>query len=400
MNNEFLSDIFYYFLATVSLVPLFKRFGLGPIAGYLCAGLILGPNCLSLLKNSGQVETISEIGVILLMFVIGLEMSLSRLAHLKGFILRYGAVQFFASTLVLTYATHFFTKSWTSSILIAMALSLSSTAFCLHYLRDSGKLTKSYGQISFSTLLFQDMIVIPIVALIPFFNYQTRMDFSFDVVLKGISFFALILFGKYLLPKMVSVIHRHGSREIFISLNLLIITGCALSADSLGLSKALGAFLAGLFLSESALKQEIQNFTIPLKSMLMGVFFMAFGLKLDLSIFNDQALTIIGGTIGFMAIKYLLVHLMVRTQYKTKTALNSALILCSGGEFGLLLLDTSLNNLLLSPELYQITSSSIILSIFLAPVLTKVLDIFDVPEEEAEIHQLHADKEISLKKVA
>lgn len=381
MSTDFLTDIFFYFLATVSFIPIFKKIGLGPITGYLCAGLVLGPNVLSVLENNGEIETISEIGVILLMFIIGLELSLSRLEYLKNFIVKYGLGQFVLTTTALTLISNTLIQNWTSSLLISMSLTLSSTAFSLSYLRESKMLTKSYGQLSFSILLFQDIIVIPIMALIPLLTLQSSVNISTESVAKGVLFIGLIFSGKYILPQLVSRIHRFENKELFISMNLLIISGCALLASSLGLSKALGAFLAGLFLSESALKSEIQNLTLPLKTMLLGVFFMTFGLKLDLSIFDTHAIPIILSTFLFMSVKFLINFGIVRTGHQTQSANITGIILCSGGEFGLLTLAIAHENALINDFVYQFVSSITILSIFLAPLLTKLLDKFVVSEE-------------------
>jgi Kef-type K+ transport system membrane component KefB len=400
LSTDFLTDIFFYFLATVSFIPLFKKIGFGPITGYLCAGLVLGPNVLAILENSGEVETISEIGVILLMFIIGLELSFSRLFYLKNFIFKYGVGQFALTTTVLTLLSNLVLKSWPASLIVAFSLTLSSTAFSLKYLRDSKMLTKSYGQISFSILLFQDIIVIPIMALIPLMTLQSEMNFSFENIFKGLLFCGLIVSGKKVLPQMVSKVHKLENKELFISINLLIISGCALLANSLGLSKALGAFLAGLFLSESALKNEIQNLTLPLKSMLLGVFFMAFGLKIDLSIFNTHSVPIVLSTFLFMSVKFLIIFAMIKRKHQTLSANITGIVLCSGGEFGLLTLAIAHQNFVITDFVYQFVSSITILSIFFAPILSKVLDKIVLPDETATVDKSEDQADFPIKKVA
>ncbi len=381
-EESILLDIFYYLGATVILVPLFKALGLGAILGYICSGLILGPAGIGLLDHSEDIKQISDFGIIMLLFVIGLELSPSRLSKLKGIIFKEGIPQFFVTTALISYILTFFGVDTTMAIVAGSSLSLSSTAFALYYLKESDQLTKSYGQSSFSILLFQDLIIIPILTVLPFFAESSQITSGFDY--RGLFIniqitLAALLFGMFALIPAISWIYKSQSREIFISCCLMMIIGSALLMEFVGLSKALGSFMAGIFLTNSKLRHDISTFSVPLKSMLMGVFFMAFGLSIDTDYFKNNVYTVVMLTLLFTSVKFLI--LMVIGRVKTgrwSTGMKMGILLGQGGEFGLLIISTAVSHSIIATEFSNLLISSITLSLFLSPLFTKIVDYLNV----------------------
>ncbi|MBT7610716.1 MAG: hypothetical protein HN576_13230 [Bacteriovoracaceae bacterium] len=359
-------------------MPFFKACGLGSVLGYLVAGMMLGPHCLGLLSHAENIQEISQIGIIMLLFVIGLELTPKRISYLKTVILGAGLSQFIITTVTITGLLFFLGLKLPASLFVGTGLTLSSTAFALTYLRESDQLTKSYGQSSFGILLFQDIIIIPILTIIPFF---TPIPETGSLNLKlAVTNFALLagvlIFARFALKPLLLKIYESQSKEIFIGSCLMIITGTSLLMHEIGLSKALGALIAGVFLSNSGLRSDIQSFSVPLKAMMMGVFFMGFGLTFDVSFFmsNFNIVTLL--TLSFMAVKFAIllgVGKYIHGEWKSGTKLG--LILCQGGEFGLLVAALLFENSLIAEIENKYLVSSITLSIFIAPILTKIISL-------------------------
>jgi monovalent cation:proton antiporter-2 (CPA2) family protein len=407
-----LLDIFYYFLATTVCVPLFKMLKLGSVIGYLVAGLFLGPSGMSLLHHASNIEEISQIGIIILLFVIGLELSPARLKHMQKSIWGVGTVQFFGTTAIFWGLISLFDISVAGSFLIACALSLSSTAFSLTYLKDSNQITKSYGQSSFGILIFQDLIIIPLLTVVPLLTIDTVSadQLSSIAILKNFLIVtASIVFGKFALPPLFSLAFRSQSKEIFIGTSLMLVIGAALLMEHVGLSKALGAFVAGILLSDSKFRTEIQSFSITLKSMLMGVFFMGIGLGFDLAFFIKNITNVILITTLFMSVKFLVLTVIGKLTHKSwSSGIKMGGILCQGGEFGLLLLTVTASSSIFTSEVAGFVTSSITLSIFLAPFIVRAIEFADsftteqttIPDNVIALTEVISDNKDDIKKAA
>lgn len=383
-EESILLDIFYYLGATVALVPLFKSLGLGGILGYLVSGILLGPAFFGLLHHSNHIQQVSDFGIIMLLFVIGLELSPARLSKLKGVIFKDGMSQFCATSTILASGMYLYGMEVLPSIVIACSLSLSSTAFALYYLKETDQLTKSYGQSSFSILLFQDLIIIPLLTILPFFAQNTNAVSGFDYTGLAINILitvSALVVGKVALIPAIAWLFRSQSKEIFISSCLMLIIGASLLMDQVGLSKALGSFLAGIFLTNSEFRSEISSFTVPLKSMLMGVFFMAFGLSIDVAYFREHIVAIIAVTVAFTLCKG--VVLIAIGKIKTgswSTGLKMGLLLGQGGEFGILIITSALSYSIITTEHNSFFISCVTLSIFMSPFFSKIVDLMNKKE--------------------
>ncbi|EQC52442.1 cation:proton antiporter [Bacteriovorax sp. DB6_IX] len=377
-QESILLDIFYYLVATVALVPICKTLGLGNIFGYLMTGILLGPACFGLLSKSHHIEQISDFGIIMLLFVIGLELSPSRLKKLRGIIFKEGMAQFIVTSGILCFFMTWYGYSLLTSVVVSSSLSLSSTAFALYYLKESDQLTKSYGHSSFSILLFQDLIIIPILTILPFFAESSQIVGQFDyrgLFLNIIMIMGALIFGKFALIPAISWMYQSQSKEIFISSCLLLIVGASLLMDHIGLSKALGSFMAGIFLTNSKFRTEISSFSVPLKSMLMGVFFMAFGLSIDMDYFRENITHVILVTTVFTLTKTVVLTIIGRVKSgRWSMGFKMGLLLGQGGEFGLLIIATATELFILNENESNLFISAVTLSIFMSPFFSKIVD--------------------------
>ena len=409
MKESLLVDLFYFFAATALFVPIFKSLGLGSTLGYLISGCILGPSALGLLQQSHSIEQISEIGIILLLFIIGLELSPARLKALRKSIFTDGTLQFIFTILITGGVAFYFTKSVSISFLVGVTLALSSTAITLYYLKDSQQLTKSFGQTSFSILLFQDLVIIPILTVIPFINSTKGFDqifTSYFIFEKIIIISCIILFARYVLLRALTWVSKSQGIEIFVATCLLAILGTSLAIEALGLSKALGAFMIGIFLSDSLIKSEIHKVTIPIKSMLMGVFFIGVGLSLDLNYISSNIVKVVSVTALFMSAKFIVLFALGYYRHRNwKTASILGLLLCQGGEFGLLVLTTSKDSGLFTSNLVELISTCIILSLFISPFLAKLSTLLINKSSESlpiglTLVSQNEEEEIRIEKIA
>lgn len=378
-NNLFLLDLFYYFSVTSIAIPFFKLLGLGSTLGYLISGILLGPYGLGLHKSLDNIENISNFGIIMLMFAIGLELSPTRLKQLKKNILFEGGVQFLLTSLIFLPIIYNFVDNWTLSIFISSSLALSSTALTLSWLKEGNKLTTSYGQSSVGILIFQDLLIIPILTLVPLFSEQGSVaEFQFSDIASRVLIIGSVFFVfRYIVVMFLDKIYKTQAKEVFVGSCLMLITGASLIFDYVGLSKAIGALVAGIFLSGSKLKSDIQNFSIPIKSMAMGIFFFGFGLSFDLSFIKENLISVSMLTLSLMVIKsfvLLLVGLLSHRRWRSSAFL--ALLLCQGGEFGLLVIAALVESFTFSMKIEQYLMSCIALSIFVSPFLSMVIPMF------------------------
>ena len=399
-TSEFLLDFIIFFAVTILFVPVFKRLKLGNIFGYLVAGIVVGPYGFGFIEGESNIYNLAEIGLIFLLFVIGQELSPRRLSALKSKIIIDGGLQFIMTILVTIIPLFWLTNNWVASFVISMAISLSSTAFVLSYLKDSKQLTLSYGQMAFSILLFQDMIIVPILTLLPFLGNQDTLNqlspysFLISISILLVSF----LFLKFCLKPLMSFVQKE-STEVFTAFCLLVIIGMAYIMESAGLSKALGAFIAGIYLSESEFKKDIETVVLPFKGMLMGVFFLTFGLRFNLDFFFSHMSTVIALCCAVLATKALVFYsLGYWRMVNSSRSKKLALLMCQGGEFGFVVLAMSFNYSIISQTQMDYLICALILSLFVAPVLTKFSEtLFNLEEVHMEDHLYGVNSEEPVK---
>ena len=347
-----MESVVYFLLAAAFAVPLFKKLGLGAILGYLTAGIFIGPQVFGLIADPEKVLHFSEIGVILLLFVIGLELEPSKLWAMRGQIVWLGGGQVLATAglvyLVLAYLLGMETKA---SVVIALALSLSSTAFAIQLMADKGILGNEDGRRGFSILLFQDLAVVPILFVIQALTPANPDTASGAWWLAPLAILGLVVFARYLINPVLNFMARYGGHEIMTVVALLIVMGSAVLMSAANLSMGLGAFLAGMMLANSSFRHQLEADVAPFKGLSLGLFFISIGMTLNLGLLSSNPETVILGTAGLMAIKTMVVIcLIVLAKVPLNRAVFLGLILCQGGEFGFVIMAQALAQKLVDPN--------------------------------------------------
>ncbi|MCY0150279.1 monovalent cation:proton antiporter-2 (CPA2) family protein [Hoeflea sp. G2-23] len=318
--------------------PLFKKLGLGTVLGYLAAGIVIGP-LLRIITDGEEILHFAELGVVLLLFVIGLELKPSRLWQLRRDIFGLGLVQVLFSALLLAAAAVALAgQAWAAAVIIGFGLALSSTAFGIQILDERGDLNTRYGQQSFSILLFQDLAIVPILALVPLLAHAPDNgggSIISDIAITVGAIVALLVAGRYLLNPLFQLIAGTGAKEAMIAAALFVVLGAAMLMQFAGLSMAMGAFVAGVMLAESSYRHELEADIEPFRGILLGLFFMAVGLSVDLAVIGDNIVLLVIAVPVLMIIKGLVIYSACRAFGSShNTSIQIACLLPQGGEFG------------------------------------------------------------------
>ncbi|MBB3592335.1 CPA2 family monovalent cation:H+ antiporter-2 [Rhizobium sp. BK529] len=323
----------------VVAAPIFKKLGLGTVLGYLAAGIVIGP-VFHGITDGEQILDVAELGVVFLLFIIGLELKPSRLWQMRRDIFGLGTAQVMVTGLALTgLAWASGVLGWRGSIVAGSGLALSSTAFAMQILEGDGDVNTRYGQRSFSMLLFQDLAIVPLLAVVTILDGNKGsgnplVDFGVSVAAVA----GMIVMGRYLLTPLFQVIARTGAREAMIAAALFVVLGSASLMQLAGLSMAMGAFLSGVMLAESSYRHELEADIEPFRGVLLAIFFIAVGLSLQLDVLIDNALFIIVAVPIIMAVKALIIYALCRlTRSSHDDAVRIAFLLPQGGEFGFVL---------------------------------------------------------------
>tara|TARA_R110002050_G_scaffold269917_2_gene412550 strand:- start:90052 stop:91788 length:1737 start_codon:yes stop_codon:yes gene_type:complete len=379
-GNEasYLVEILALLLATVIVVPFFHAIRLGALLGYLAAGVVLGPWGLGVITEVDKIRHLGEFGVIFLLFVLGIELKPDKLWHMRKMVLGLGAGQLFLTALVLYGVAIGFGISGKSAIIIGFGLALSSTAFCLKLLAERGGISTLMGRMSFSVLLFQDLAVVPLLALVSYLadGGEGAALSEFSLLHGAAAIIGLLLLGRYLLNPILGRIVASQDPEVFIAVAVLLVLGVAWLMESVGLSMALGAFLAGLMLAESHYRHQIEADILPFRGILLGLFFMTVGMGVDFGLLWQQLGLIIALTIGLMVIKGTVVYILARTSgARHDVALQSGALLSQSGEFGFVLFGVAGTLGLLELQLSQMLTLIIALTMVLTPFVVKGANI-------------------------
>jgi monovalent cation:proton antiporter-2 (CPA2) family protein len=374
MDLAYLTDIIIMLTAAVIAVPLARVAGLGTVPGFLIAGMVVGPSILSLIDNSAEIGHLAELGVVLLLFVIGIELKPARLWLMRRAVFGLGTLQVVVSGILITAAVHLvFDVSLRAAILIGPALALSSTAFVLQLLTEQRMLTSGYGRSSIAVLLFQDLAVIPLLALA---SLLTVSDLSIEAdiglaLVESLAIVALIIVGgRYLLQPILQRLASYGSPEIFTASAVLLVLGVAVVMAKVGLSMAMGAFVAGLLIADSEFRHQVMAEIQPFRGLLLGLFFMSIGMSLELGQVIDRPLVSLGLVALLMLLKAAVLWPLARLfGHNTRTALAIALLLTQSGEFALVLFAVAFDAALLDEALYQQLLVAVVLSMLATPPL-------------------------------
>ena len=376
--------------AAVVAAPIFKRIGLGTVLGYLAAGIIVGP-VLGLIGRGEDILHVAELGVVMLLFIIGLELKPSRLWALRRDIFGLGLTQVLTCGFALMAAGMIFAGlGWQAAMVIGFGLSLSSTAFAMQLLEARHEINSPYGQRAFSMLLFQDLAIVPLLALIPLLSPQVSQSSQQPILTIGIALIAvaaLVAAGRYLLNPLFRIIANTGAKEAMIAAALLIVLGSGLAMQYAGLSMAMGAFLAGVLLAESSYRHELEADIEPFRGILLGLFFVAVGLSLDLSVIVKNWPAILVAVPAVILIKGAMVYGASRVFGSSHSdATRLALLLPQGGEFAFVLFSVAVAAGLFSQEISSMLVVVVTLTMALTP-LTVAMARFLVSQPKAEVMQ-------------
>jgi monovalent cation:proton antiporter-2 (CPA2) family protein len=392
-----LAQIAIFLAAAVIAIPIFRYFKLGSVLGYLAAGIIIGPACLGLISRIDATEHIAEFGIVLLMFVIGLELQPSRLWVMRKSIFGLGLAQVLVTTLGLGSAAYFgFEQTWQSALIIGFGLSMSSTALVLQLLAERGQLNSHYGRSAFSILLFQDIAVLPALALLPLLGVATAKTAGPGGWL-AIKFVAVlgtaVVGGRYVLRPMLRIVAATRVAEAFTAAGLLVVIGTALLVSQVGLSLPLGAFLAGVLLADSEFRHELEADIEPFKGLLLGLFFITVGMSANVAMVREKPLTLLSLTLAFMLVKVVVLRGIGRLNgLPEATGRGLAFSLPSGGEFAFVLFGLAATLGIMDTQVAELLVLAVTGSMILSPLLLTIHDAlsqkkeadsrpFDTPEE-------------------
>ena len=380
----FLLQLFIFLSAAAIAIPLAKKLGLGSVLGYLIAGIVIGPFGMSLIGDIESVMHFTEFGVVMMLFLIGLELKPSLLWRMKIPILGMGGAQVLLSTIFITAATFAFLP-WQQALAIGLILALSSTAIVLQTLKEKGLMNTAPGRSIFSVLLFQDLAVIPILAFLPLLatlnlhSDESHSSTLFDIaslpgyqqfIITLLAVLAILIFGKHASRPIFRAIATTKVREIFVAAALAMVVGISLLMSAVGLSPALGTFLAGVVLADSEYRHELESDIEPFKGLLLGIFFISIGASLNFTLISDSIILIAGITIGLMVLKWL-VLMSVSFAFKMPKKERSlfTIALAQGGEFAFVLFQFAKTNGILDAGVIDPFISAVAISMFLTPLL-------------------------------
>ena len=374
-EGSLLQTAVIFLLAAVIAVPLAKRLQLGAVIGYLLAGVAIGPQVLGLIRDTESVAHISELGVVLLLFIIGLELSPRRLWLMRKAVFGVGLAQVLLTGAILGAIALFgFAQSLPAALVLGLGLALSSTAFGLQTLAETKQLNAPHGRLAFAILLFQDIAAIPLIALVPLLAASGPDTSHGDSLQHGLTIFAsiavVIVGGRYLLRPVFRIVARTGLPEVSTATALLVVIGTAWLMELAGISMALGAFLAGLLLADSEYRHELESQIEPFKGLLLGLFFISVGMGANLSLLFDTPWLLLGLTALLIAVKLPMLMLVGRLGgLNTANALSLGVVLAAGGEFAFVVFKLGKDQGLLDSYTYDLLLMTITLSMAATPLL-------------------------------
>lgn len=414
MTSYFL-QAFIYLVAAVIAVPIAKRLGLGSVLGYLIAGVIIGPIIGLVGEETTTIQHFAEFGVVMMLFLVGLELEPKMLWSMRNRLLGLGGLQVGGTTAAVMGIALFFDQTWSIALAIGLIFALSSTAIVLQTFNEKGLSKTEGGQNAFSVLLFQDIAVIPMLAFIPLLALPELVEkaqsaavaaadhhdelslvaglpgWAYGIVIVT-SVVGLVVGGHFLSRPLFRFVASSGLREIFTATALMLVVGIAALMSLVGLSPALGTFLAGVVLANSEFRHELESNIDPFKGLLLGLFFITVGAGINFTILFDDFFIIVGLTLGIMALKALILYVLALIfRIKNSNRWLFTLSLAQAGEFGFVLLSFTVQNHVIPTEIAQTLSLVVALSMFLTPGLFILFDKVILPRFEQQSNQREAD---------
>nr|WP_279653389.1 monovalent cation:proton antiporter-2 (CPA2) family protein [Pseudomonas morbosilactucae] len=386
--------------SSLVVIALFRRLRLPPVLGYLCVGLLVGPTALDWVNDSEDLPDLAELGVVFLLFSLGLEFSLSKMLALRRVVFGLGSVQVLCTGSVLGALLVAFGMPWVAALMLGAGLALSSTAIVSKELSSLGEIFSSHGQNAIGVLLFQDVVAVLLLTLVPVFAGSSDLAWYWalpsTLAKTLVLFVGLLLASRWLLPRLFHEVAASHSAELFVLLALVIVLLTAWLTHLLGLSPALGAFLAGMLLGESHYRHQIEADIRPFRDILLGLFFVSIGMLIDLQLFTSHALLILGLTLALMLIKGGVVAAVLIIRGRDgETAWRSGLALAQGGEFCFALMAQMQQSKLMPGEISGLLLAATFCSMLLTPLLLRAAPrlaaaLHRKPNQEAQLEHISA----------
>ncbi len=374
---SYLHDILILLFASVAIVIIFKQFGLSPALGYLVSGAAIGPFGFGVLTSIETTSSIAELGVVFLLFAIGLELTFGKLMAMRKYVLGFGSLQIIVTSGIISLiCSKIAGLSLETSIVVGCALALSSTAIVMQVISENGEDATRVGRLSFSVLLMQDLAVIPVLVLLPLLSQKDVKILPalggavFDAIVAMVIIFAV---GRSLLRPIYRLIAASKNEVLFLSFTLIVVLGSAYLSDYMGLSFALGAFIAGLMVAETEFKYRVEEEILSLKSLLMGLFFMTIGMSFDFDLLVRSFPYIAAAAVALILIKSSVIVLLCRIfRFPMAPAIHTGLLLSQGGEFGFVVFVMAVQQRFMEADLSQFLMTVVTFTMALTPLLANL----------------------------
>lgn len=396
-----LQESIIYLLAAIISVPISKWLGFGSVLGYLAAGIIIGPFGLAFVSDAEHILQFAELGVVFLLFVIGLELKPSRLWVMRKMVFGLGPAQVLTSAIVIALLATAYGLDTTAAIVIGLILALSSTAFVLQLLAEKKQLTSDHGRAAFATLLFQDLAVIPLIVVLPMLGASAGADSGFDIAraaFMALAIVGLIVGGRYVLRPILHIVAASKIPEIFTATALLVVVGAALLMKFAGMSMVLGAFIAGMLLADSEYRHQLEADIAPFKGLLLGLFFIAVGMSVNIILLLDAPGRILLFVAALMLAKALVLLPLARVfgLCDWRGSIGLAAVMSQGGEFAFVLFGIVARERIAPPELIDELVLAVAVSMLLTPFVyllarhvARSMDDSSEPEYDRPDNQHH-----------
>jgi monovalent cation:proton antiporter-2 (CPA2) family protein len=371
-ETHYLADILVLLAAAVIAVPLFQRLGLGSVLGYLAAGAIVGPWGFGFIDQVEEIRHIAEFGVIFLLFIIGIELKPGRLWAMRRMVFGLGTAQVILTGLAIAGLALLFDQSLRTAVIIGFGLALSSTAFGLQILTERGEMGTSHGQTAFSVLLLQDLAVVPLLALVSLLAADTALleGVEYAILEAVIVIACVILIGRYLLSPVLRLVAISRTAEVFTAAAVFAVLGTAWLMETVGLSLALGAFLAGLMMANSHYRHQVIADIQPFRGILLGLFFMGVGMTINVGLLGRQSVLIAGLVLGLLLIKSVILWVLCRLMgVGTPDAVRVSMLLSQSGEFGFVLFGLATISGILPEDIFHILTLLVALTMTITPLM-------------------------------
>jgi len=376
---SFLTEALVFLVAAIVVVPICKRMGLSSVLGYLAAGVLIGPNGIRIIGKPEELLHFAEIGVVLLLFIIGLELQPKRLWVMRRAVFGLGTAQVAITTTVIAAIIHnVFALPWLASALIGFSLALSSTAFVLQILAEQRKLNRPHGRAAFGVLLLQDVAVIPALAILTVLlpAAGSKAGGNLDMLLVSVAIAGLVV-ARFTLRPILRFVASTGIHELFLAAGLAIVVGAALAMKAVGLSMGLGAFVAGMMVADSEYRHQLETDVMPFKGLLLGLFFMAVGMSTNLRLLAESPVLIVGLALSLVVIKGIVMVPLARWYgMESGESLRTAALLSQGGEFAFVLLTAGATAAVISDATLEIVVLVVTLSMASTPLVAGLIERF------------------------